>query len=55
VHGKRSIWLDIFTGFAVGYLFVDILPLLATYQRKFAAATDGGILGFLEHLAVCRT
>ena len=51
LHGSRSIWLDIFAGVALGYLFVDILPHLATYQRKFAEATDGGLLGFLEHHA----
>ena len=51
LHGARSIWLDIFAGVALGYLFVDILPHLATYQRKFAAATDGGLLGFLQHHA----
>jgi hypothetical protein len=51
LHGSRSIWLDIFAGVALGYLFVDILPHLATYQRKFTEATDGGLLGFLEHHA----
>jgi hypothetical protein len=51
LHGARSIWLDIFAGVALGYLFVDILPHLATYQGKFAAAMDGGLLGFLEHHA----
>lgn len=51
LHGSRSIWLDIFAGVALGYLFVDILPHLASYQRKLTAATDGGLLGFLEHHA----
>lgn len=51
LHASRSIWLDVFAGVALGYLFVDILPHLATYQRKFTEATDGGLLGFLEHHA----
>ncbi len=51
LHGSRSIWLDVFAGVALGYLFVDILPHLATYQRKFTEATAGGLLGFMEHHA----
>jgi hypothetical protein len=51
LHGSRSLWLDVFAGVALGYLFVDILPHLASYQHKFTEATDGGLLGFLEHHA----
>lgn len=51
LHGPQSIWLDFLAGVALGYVFVDILPHLATFQEKLLRATDGGLLGFLEHHA----
>jgi hypothetical protein len=47
----QSVWLDFFSGVALGYVFVDILPHLASKQEALLAATDAGLLGFLEHHA----
>ncbi|MCP3985252.1 MAG: hypothetical protein GY723_12755 [bacterium] len=36
-------------GVGVAYLFVDIMPHLASKQRVLLATTDSGLCGFLEH------
>lgn len=38
-------------GVAIAYLFVDIMPHLASKQRVLLAASDAGLYGFLEHHA----
>jgi len=47
----ESVWLDFFSGIALGYVFVDILPHLASKQEVLLEATDAGLLGFMEHHA----
>ena len=47
----NSLWPDFLAGVALGYVFVDILPHLAGKQETLRTATDGGLLGFLEHHA----
>lgn len=47
----QSVWPDFFAGVALGYVFVDILPHLASKQQALLEATDAGLLGFLEHHA----
>ena len=47
----QSVWPDFFSGVALGYVFVDILPHLASKQQALLEATDAGLLGFLEHHA----
>ena len=42
-------WLDFLAGIAVAYVFVDILPHLASKQEKFAKLDDRGINGLLQH------
>ena len=46
---RGGIWLDASAGIAVGYVFVEISPHLASYQAKLTASTTDGLLGFLEH------
>jgi len=38
-------------GVAIAYVFVDIMPHLASKQRVLLAARDSGLYGFLEHHA----
>jgi hypothetical protein len=47
----QSIWPDFFSGIGLGYVFVEILPHLASKQQALFEATDTGLLGFLEHHA----
>jgi hypothetical protein len=47
----QSLWPDIFSGVGLGYVFVEILPHLASKQEMLLEATDAGLLGFLEHHA----
>ncbi len=47
----QSLWPDFFSGVALGYVFVEILPHLASKQEALLEATDAGLLGFLEHHA----
>ncbi|MBW2243170.1 MAG: hypothetical protein JRH01_14385 [Deltaproteobacteria bacterium] len=51
LKGQQNPWPDFLAGIALGYLFVEIFPHLASFQQKLLAAADGGPLGFLEHHA----
>jgi hypothetical protein len=51
LHRPESAWLDVLAGAALGYVFVDILPHLATKQQKLLAIVEGGLLGWLSHHA----
>ncbi|MDJ0929433.1 MAG: hypothetical protein QNJ73_17475 [Gammaproteobacteria bacterium] len=44
-------WVAASSGVAIAYVFVDILPHLAGYQRVLLSATGGGFYGYLEHHA----
>lgn len=50
-EAKRVALLSMGSGFAIGYLFLRLLPKLADAQPVLLQATDGGIFGFLEHHA----
>lgn len=47
----QSVWPDFFSGVGLGYVFVDLLPHLASKQQALLKAADAGLLGFLEHHA----
>jgi zinc transporter ZupT len=44
-------WLSLSGGFAVGYVFIYVMPKLAKKQLVLINAPDTGIYGFLEHHA----
>jgi hypothetical protein len=44
-------WLSVSGGFAVGYVFIYVMPKLAKKQLILISAPDTGLYGFLEHHA----
>ncbi len=48
---RGGLWLSGFSGIALSYVFVDLLPHLAKKQQILLAASDRGLYGFLEHHA----
>lgn len=44
-------WVAFSAGVAIAYVFLDILPHLASAQVKLQQAKDGGVYGYLEHHA----
>jgi len=44
-------WLSVSGGFAVGYVFIYVMPKLAMKQLILTGAPDTGLYGFLEHHA----
>jgi hypothetical protein len=49
-RGRRN-FLASSAGVAIAYVFVDIMPHLASKQRVLLAAGEGGVTGFAEHHA----
>ena len=45
----HSNWASFGGGGALAYVFVYLLPSLASKQMVLQESTDGGLLGFLEH------
>ncbi len=51
LHNSHGTWLDIFAGVSLGYIFIDILPHLASYQIKLSEAIGREFIGFIQHHA----
>ena len=47
----HSAWLSISGGVAIAYVFVVVLPKLASLQQALMSARDPGVYGFLKHHA----
>ncbi len=53
--GRDNRWVAMSAGIAIAYVFLDILPHLASAQAKLLRATEGGVYGYLEHHAYLLT
>lgn len=53
--GRNDRWVAMSSGIAIAYVFLDILPHLASAQAKLLRATEGGVYGYLEHHAYLLT
>ena len=49
LSGDSGPWISASAGVAIAYVFVDILPLLASQQAKLLATPHTGWLRYLEH------
>ena len=48
-EGRRRVLLDVLTGVAIAYAFVDVFPHLASMQAKLDLITDSGLYAYLAH------
>ena len=46
---RKGILLDLLTGVAIAYAFVDVFPHLASMQTKLDLVTDSGVFAYLAH------
>lgn len=51
LSGESGPWICASAGVAIAYVFIDILPLLASQQAKLLATPHTGWLRYLEHHA----
>jgi hypothetical protein len=51
LHARGVQLVSFSAGVAIAYVFLDVMPHLASKQRLLAAAMDGGLYGYLEHHA----
>jgi hypothetical protein len=51
LQAESGPWISASAGVAIAYVFVDILPLLASQQAKLLATSHTGWLRYLEHHA----
>jgi hypothetical protein len=51
IHGQAGPWISASAGVAIAYVFIDILPLLASQQAKLMQTPHTGWLRYLERHA----